>query len=246
MKKITGIIIAVIVLGLLGVITWSQIQKSSEAIDYSKYDLNAVIGENEDNGGIADHVKGDPKAPIILIEYADYQCSGCASVRHSVDELVKKYAGKVAVVQRTYVLSYHTNGVAAASAAEAAGLQGYWAEMGEQLFANQDAWFYSDSTDRTAKFSEYFSKATAGKGDLDKFLNDMSSDTVSKKVQFDMSLGKHVGGDIAYTPAFFLDGQFIDWANNTGKTGEFVNTEKIEFVDFMSKLIDARLNQPEK
>lgn len=240
MKKIIGIVIAAVVIGALGFVTWSQITKTNGGVDYSKYDINAVIEGNDDNGGIADHVKGNPNAPILIFEYADYQCSGCASVRNSVDALVEKYGDKLGIVQRSYVLSYHTNGVAAASAAEAAAYQGYWKEMGELLFANQDDWFYSDATKRTAQFSEYFNKATNGKGDLDKFLNDMASEEISKKVQFDMGLGKHVG-DISYTPAFFIDGQFIDWANNTNGKSEYVNTEKIEFVDFMSQIIDKKL-----
>lgn len=239
MKRIIGIIVGIIVVGGLGFLTWTQLNSESGGVDFKQYDFNTVIEGNSDNGNIADHVKGSKDAKVLIFEYADYQCSGCASVRDDVDRLVKKYGDKIGVVQRSYVLSYHNNGVAAAHAAEAAGLQGYWAEMGELLFANQNDWFYSSETECDAQFTEYFSKATDGKGDIDKFLADKESEDVAKKVNFDMGIGKKVG-NIDYTPAFFIDNEFIDWANN-GASSKYVNTDKKDFVDFFSEIIDAKL-----
>lgn len=244
MNRIIGIAIAVVVVGILGVITWTQLQGSESAnnANYKEYDVNTIIAGNADNGNITDHVKGNKDADILIFEYADYQCSGCASVRTKVDELVKKYKDDIAVIHRSYVLSYHNNGKAASQAAEAAGLQGYWDEYGELLFKNQNEWFSSDVAERTAFFTDYFKKVTNDKGDIDKFLADSDSQATADKVNFDIAMGKRVG-EIYYTPAFFIDGEFIDWANNSDGKAKIINSEKKDFVEFMSEIIDEKLGK---
>ncbi len=244
MNRVIGIVIAAVVIGILGVITWTQLQGSDpyNSANLSQYDVNTIVDGNEYNGNIADHVKGNKDADIKIFEYFDYQCSGCASVRSKVDELVKKYKDDIALVQRSYVLSYHENGKAASQAAEAAALQGYGDAYGELLFKNQNEWFSSDVAERIALFTEYFKKASGDKGDVDKFLADADSQAVTDKVNFDIAMGKRAG-EIYYTPAFFIDGEFIDWANNTEGKANIVNTEGKDFVEFMSGIIDAKLGK---
>ena len=100
--------------------------------------------------------------------------------------------GKLAIVYRSFLLSYHQNGTAAASAAEAAGLQGYWKEYADKLFEEQSEWEYADTSERTELFNKYFKEVTNNKGDLDKFNQDIASEAVSKKISFDMGIGKRV------------------------------------------------------
>ncbi len=242
MSKKAAIIIGVIVLVLGGMIAWAVVQANMSAKKYDTYDLYSYIEGNDDNGHIADHVKGNKDAKVLIFEYADYQCSGCASNVASVNKLVEKYGDKIGIVFRTYVLSYHTNGKAADYAAEAAGLQGYWKEYGEKLFANQNDWFYSDASQRTTQFEQYFTEVTGGKGNLDQFRSDVNSANVAAKFDFDKKLSERLG-TIEYTPAFYMDGKFIDWANNSQSSGSDIvkNTEKKNFVDFMSELIDKKL-----
>lgn len=237
MNKSTKIILIVAALFFGAFFTWAILHKQSQAPAVDAYDLNSVIQGNDDNGGIADHIEGDPNAPLKIFEYSDYQCSGCASVVDKVGDLIEKYKGKVAVVHRTYVLSYHSNGVAAASATEAAALQGYWKKYGDYLFEKQEEWFYSNSDQRTEQFTEYFKTITDGKGDIEKFLSDMASENVKKKVNFDIALAKRAStiSEIQYTPAFFINGEFIDWASN--------KDENFSFVDHFSSIIDPYLDK---
>lgn len=244
-NKSTGIIIAAAILIFGGFFTWAIIHKQSETVDTSKYDTNAVIPASEENGNIAEHVEGNPDAEILFVEYSDYQCSGCASVVSSIKQLLEKYGDKIGVIHRTYVLSYHSNGVAAASAVEAAGLQGYWKKYGDYLFEKQADWFYSDANQRTEQFITYFKEVTDGKGDVEKFVSDMGGEQVKAKVNFDISLAKKVSNQIDYTPAFFIDGKFIDWSNELAELnkdkGE--NEKKLTFVDYFSDLIEKRLDK---
>lgn len=235
MNKSTGIILAVAVVLFGGFFTWAIIRNQSNLVDTSNFDTNSIIVASDENGHIADHIEGGEDAEVFLVEYSDFQCSGCASVVDSVAELVEKYDGKLAVIHRSYVLSYHTNGIAAASAAEAAGLQGYWKPYGDYLFEKQADWFYSDANTRTDQFVAFFDTVTKGKGDKEKFLADMASEEVKAKVNFDISLANKVKDQIEYTPAFFLDGKFINWA--------YENEEKLSFVEYMSKFIDEKLDK---
>ena len=230
-KIIIGVVAALAVLGG-GIYFLKNLGK----IDYSQYSANEVYEGNNINGGIADHIKGNPDAEVLIFEYADYQCSGCALTTPWMEELVKEYDGKMAIVYRNYLIPYHPNARAAAAAVEAAGLQGYWQEYGDYLFANQADWFYAEVGERTDLFISYFETVTGGKGDNRKFRSDMSSSNVAKKISFDLGLAGQV--DIAATPTMVIDGEVLNWYGD----GETTMT-KVEFMDFFHKAIDAKLNK---
>ena len=207
--SVAGVIVGVAVVALIILAAVAVIEGNNNATDYNKYDFYSVIEASKDNGNIGDHVKGDADAPALVFEYADFQCPGCASINAKVNKAVEKADGKLAVVYRNYLLSYHQNGTAAASAAEAAGLQGYWKQYADKLFAEQAEWEYASGSERTALFQKYFLDVTGGKGDVDKFNADIASQEVKKKIDFDMGIGKRI--DIGGTPAFYVDGQLISW-----------------------------------
>ena len=204
-----GIIATIAAFAFIIVATVLVINGNNNAIDYDNYNFYSIIAPDNHNGQIGDNVKGDSNAPVLIFEYADYQCPGCASMNNRVNEAINKADGKLAIVYRNYLLSYHQNGTAAASAAIAAGLQGYWKEYGDKLFANQAEWEYSTGSERTTYFDKYFLEVTNQKGDLTQFHKDIASEKVSQRISFDMGIGKRI--EVPGTPAFFLVGQFIDW-----------------------------------
>lgn len=233
---ITAIVVGVIVLGTISAAVFWKLFNS---IDFKKYVksssgevalIDTIIPANEDNGGIGDHVKGSADAPVVMFEYADYQCSGCATANPRVNKLVEEYDGKLAVVYRNFLLSYHQNGTAAASAAEAAGLQGYWKEYADLLFANQSVWASASGDTRTDLFVDLFNAASDGAGDVAKFKSDMNSSEVKKKINFDMGLGQSL--DIPGTPSFYIDGERIDMSEISGEDG---------FLKLLREKIDAKL-----
>ena len=252
MKKLKGFsalgaVIIVLVMVLLGVATYFVIDGNNKATDFNGYDFYSVIEPTKDNGNIGDHVKGDKDAPVVIFEYADFQCPGCASINPKVNKVIEELDGKLAVVYRNYLLSYHQNGTAAASAAEAAGLQGYWKKYADKLFSEQAEWEYASASERTELFDKYFEEVTDGKGDIEKFNEDLASESVSKKISFDMGIGKRV--DIEGTPAFYIDGQLIRW----GTAGEVVvNGKKIswesarsgdEFIKLIKEIVAAKIEE---
>lgn len=230
-KNNTGLMIGGIVgivLAFVALIAITQLQNKAD-IDYDAYDLNSVIAADENTGGLAENVDGDPDAPVLLYEYGDYQCTACAPMNPHINELLEEYDGKVAVVFRTYIMSYHDNGVAAASAANAAAIQGYWKEYKDLLYETQNDWYYAEGDERQQMFEQYFEQATDGKGDLEQFRQDMGSKEVAQKIKFDAALSERVG--LEWTPSFYLDGELLDQRNITTS----------EFMDLLREKIDAKL-----
>ena len=235
--SVLGVVIGIVVVILLGLATFAVIDGNNKATDFTKYDFNTIIEANGDNGNIGDHVKGSPDAPVIIFEYADYQCPGCASINPRVNKVIEQLEGKLAVVYRNFLLSYHQNGTAAASAVEAAGLQGYWKEYANKMFETQGEWEYADASERTDLFNKYFVEVTSGKGDVDKFNKDIASEAVKKKIGFDMGIGKRV--DVEGTPAFYIDGQLIKWGSEGSVVinGETISWDSARSGDEFNKLI---------
>lgn len=245
--SIAGIVVGVLVVALFGIATYTVIDGNNKATNYNDYDFTSIIAPDSHNGNIGDHVKGDPNAPVIIVEYADFQCGYCALMNPRVTKIVEKANGKLAVVYRNYLLSYHQNGTAAASAAEAAGLQGYWEEYASILFTNQDEWADASTSKRKELFDEYFEKVTNNQGDLEKFNKDLASPEVSQKISFDMGIGKRI--DLSGTPSFYIDGELIDFGNSKG--GEITingkhlswdhNLTNEEFDKLILDIVDAKL-----
>lgn len=243
--QVVWLIVGLIAVALLGVATVNIIDANNKATNYDNYNFYSIIEPTKDNGNIGDHVKGDKDAPVLVFEYADYQCPGCASINPKVNKAVEELDGKLAVVYRNFLLSYHKNGTAAASAAEAAGLQGYWKPYADLLFANQSEWQGASGSERTALFEKYFTDASRGKGDLEKFRSDISSDQVSQKISFDMGLARRI--DVPSTPAFFIDGQNITWSQAgevTLSNGEKVTWDEAKggdkFIELLKEIVEAK------
>ena len=245
--SIAGIVVGILVVALFGIATYAVIDGNNKATNYNDYDFTSIIAPDSHNGNIGDHVKGDPNAPVIIVEYADFQCEYCALMNPRVSKHVKEADGKLAVVYRNYLLSYHQNGTAAASAAEAAGLQGYWEEYANTLFTNQDEWSGASASERTELFNKYFNEVTDKKGDLEKFNKDIASTEVSQKISFDMGIGKRI--DLSGTPSFYIDGELIEFGNSQG--GEITvngqhfswdhNLTNEEFDKLILNIVDAKL-----
>jgi len=88
-----------------------------------------------------DPIKGDPKAPVTIVEFSDYQCPFCRRFHEqtlpSLDtEYISK--GKVRYAFRDYPLEFHQNALPAALAANCAGEQGKYWEINDFLFKNPD------------------------------------------------------------------------------------------------------------
>lgn len=85
----------------------------------------------------SDHIRGNPNAPILLVEYSDYDCPFCSQFHVTMQRVMDKYGttGEVAWVYRHFPISQlHPNAMAIAAASECV------AELG----GNEAFWTFSD------------------------------------------------------------------------------------------------------
>ena len=142
-----------------------------------------------------DHVQGLEDSPLTLVEYGDYECPYCGEAYPIVKRLQKKMGEDLRFVFRNFPLSeIHPHALAAAQAAEAAGLQNRFWEMHDGLFENQD------------RLEDENLIVLAGKLklDIETFKHDLSSKEVTAKLEKDFSSGIRSG--VNGTPTFYING----------------------------------------
>ncbi|HVU80098.1 MAG TPA: thioredoxin domain-containing protein [Candidatus Paceibacterota bacterium] len=102
----------------------------------------------------SDHIYGSLNAPIVLVEYSDFQCPYCQMVHPTLKRLVDESSGKIAWVYREYPLaSLHPQARPAALAAECIA-----DELGNDAF-----WKFADTifADQTKMSPEYYAQLAA-------------------------------------------------------------------------------------
>ena len=151
---------------------------------------------------------GAVDAPVVMIEYSDYNCPFCgAYARKTQPEIVKKYVdtGQLRIEWRDLPVLGEAS-MNAAVAARAAGEQGLFWAFNEALYA-------SAPDKGTADLSEPAPLALAeqiGVPDMAQFAQDMLSPELEAKVQADLSEGTQLG--LNSTPTFVINNQAIPGA----------------------------------
>ncbi len=86
----------------------------------------------------SDHIIGSPTAPIVLVEYSDFQCPYCKMIHPSLKQIVSESNGGVAWVYRDFPLyQIHPEAENSANAAECIAAQlgndAFW-KFGDAIF----------------------------------------------------------------------------------------------------------------
>ncbi|MBL0730024.1 thioredoxin domain-containing protein [Piscinibacter sp. HJYY11] len=142
-----------------------------------------------------DHRRGSPDAPVVPIEYGDFECPYCGAAYPVLKKLEKEMPDTLAVVFRHFPLvNVHPHAELAAEAAEAAGAQGRFWNMHDMLYEHQDALAPTD----------LLKYAIALHLDPKRFASDLSGHALLPKVVGDMNGGLRSG--VQGTPTFFING----------------------------------------
>jgi Na+/H+ antiporter NhaA len=142
-----------------------------------------------------DHIRGDPNAPLTLVEYGDYECPFCSRATGSIDEVRAHFGDQLRYVWRHLPLErVHPHAFYAALASEAAALQGKFFEMGTTLFEHQDA----------LEWSDIYRYADSIGLDIRRFDEDVHSSRVLHRVEDDAQDADQM--DLHSTPTFFVNG----------------------------------------
>jgi protein-disulfide isomerase len=146
-----------------------------------------------------DHMQGDADAPVVLVEYGDYECPHCGHAHPIVQRVQKHFGKRLAFVFRNFPLNQsHPNAEDAAETAEFAGAKGRFWEMHDALFENQENL-------GLPLFLELAEKLGLAADDLETAL---SSGEYTPRVKSDFMGGARSG--VNGTPTFFINGERHD------------------------------------
>lgn len=142
---------------------------------------------------------GNPKGPIKIIEFSDYECPFCKKGEEAMQQVMKEYGDRVQLYYRDYPLPFHKNARNAALMASCANAQGKFWEFHGKLFAMAEL-----STDKM--------KAIAAELGLDqtKFNKCFEDQEFKKALDQDILDGANVG--VTGTPTFFVNGRVLTGA----------------------------------
>lgn len=229
MTPIRWIIFAVVAVVALGSLVFLS---AKDRIDVSNVDTNAIVRDGE----YKDNVYGNPDAKVVIVEYGDFQCPGCGGAYSRLKVIKEAYGDDIAFVYRHFPLtSIHPNALAAAAAAEAAGLQGKFWEMHDLLFEGQDSWENLSPEQRGPQFELYAQSLGL---DLGKFNSDLSSEQVSKKIAYDRAVGGKAGA--SSTPTIILNGEKL----TSEETNDLVGQTGAKLRDKIDALIKQNGGTP--
>jgi protein-disulfide isomerase len=144
--------------------------------------------------------RGNPKAPVTIVEFSDFQCPFCVRARPTVKRVLEAYGDRVRFVFRHYPLDFHPLAQKAGEAAACAGDQGRFWEMHDRLWGNP----------QKLEVSNLKAHAQALGLDTERFSSCLDSGRHAGLVERDLRAGQAYG--VSGTPAFFVNGRPISGA----------------------------------
>jgi protein-disulfide isomerase len=150
--------------------------------------------------GARDHSAGPHEAPVVLVEYGDYQCPYCGAAYPIVKRIEKELGDHLRFVFRNFpITNSHPEAEWAAELAEAASAQGKFWEMHDHLYENQGS--LGDPA--------FFGKFEARLGlDVSRIDREVTGRTHAARIEEDFSSGVRSG--VNGTPTFFINGSRYD------------------------------------
>lgn len=161
----------------------------------------------------AAYTSGDKDAPIVLVEFSDYQCPYSKRAQATVERVLEKYKGKIHYAFFDYPLPFHKDAMKASEAARCAGEQGKYSEYNKTLFANQS----NLGIEALKKYAKDLGL------DVNAFDSCLDSGKTSDAVKQSVAKGNSVG--VSGTPAFFVNGIMISGAQPFEAFQEIIDSE---------------------
>lgn len=146
-----------------------------------------------------DHVKGNEKADITLVEFSDFECPFCGRFHPTMNQIIENYGDDVKWVYRHLPLrSIHPSAAKLAEASECAADQGKFWEMTDLLF---------ETTGPSASESALRGYASQIGANADKLVDCVNSGKYTAAVQEDEADAQNAGArGTPYTVVIGPDG----------------------------------------
>lgn len=150
----------------------------------------------------AARLKGNPQAPIKIIEYVDLQCPACAYGLQQIDNYIKQYPEKIFLEIKFFPLGNHAHSLIATKFAHCAAEVGQFWPFLEHVFLSQSRW--SQLIDAQPAFVDIINAIGI---DPDKVIACTAKDEIRTKILNEKDAGASLG--IKSTPTYFINGKMF-------------------------------------
>jgi len=158
-------------------------------------------------------VRGNPNAPVMIVEFSDYQCPYCHQAEPALAAVLAKYGDKVSLSYRDFPLrSIHDHAEIAAEASRCALEQGKFWDYHDQLFK-------TTNLDKEALIGY----AKDAKLDDKQFASCLTSEKYKAQIDKDIDEGRRAG--VNGTPAFFINGIELSGAQGQDSFNRTIDDE---------------------
>lgn len=213
MKRILPFIIILLVLGVALGSAWYLKRSATAPVTPpvsgspsspgSTGPLTSNVSVSIEPGSQPPHALGPASAPATLEEFGDFECPPCGMLHPILVEMHKEFGDRLRIIFREFPLvPTHQHALVAASAAEAAGLQGKFWEMHDKLYENQKTWH--EAFDVRPIFEGYAKDIGL---DIERYKQDINSEQVAQRIFQDGKRGHSL--NVKGTPTVFLNGREV-------------------------------------
>ena len=157
--------------------------------------------------------RGVQNAPVLVIEFADYECPYCQKIAPDLKRLQADYAGKVLFAFKDFPLAMHKRAQKAAEATRCAGQQ-------DKFWEYHDLLFEKGSGLEIAQLKDYARALHLNAETFDKCLD---SGETAQVVKQDLEQAQKLG--LTGTPSFFVNGHFFSGAASYSTIREIVDQQ---------------------
>ena len=168
------------------------------------------------------HTLGPASAPVHIEEFGDFECPPCGAFHPVLKEMHEEFGDRIQITFREFPLvPTHQHALAAASAAEAAALQGKFWEMHDMLYERQLKW--KDTFDVRPVFEGYAKEIGL---DVERFQRDVGSSLVEQRIFQDGKRGHSLG--VKGTPSVFMNGREVPFEQLPADSLRFLIQKEIQ------------------
>ena len=160
------------------------------------------IADTSNAGPAQGYLMGKVDAPVKILEYADFECPGCAGFATVTEPDVRARIiepGLASITYYDFPLTQHRNTLAASNAAACADEQGKFWPMHDRLFQAQDEW-NGEATDSPKPFFKRY--ATEVGVDVAKWESCYDARKYQKRISANLADGLRRG--VGSTPSFII------------------------------------------
>lgn len=211
-----GVIIAIVIIGGATIAYMMKHPQSGDNGAEAQAAYAKLQANYKNMGPPKPYTMGNPNAPVVIEEFADFECPVCGNYAMVTEPDVRKRivdAGLAYYKYYDFPLPMHHNTQLASNAAACADEQGKFWQMHDQLYGGQDAWGLNPDgatqvTDNPKSVFMGYAKAIG----LNTTQFEQCFDSRKYQSRVDANAAEGFRRNVNQTPTFFINGKMMPGA----------------------------------